>query len=293
MDVSPKSVREHIARAKFCLQRGDVLRSLRSLAQALSSLVGAQIVGRERIEIGILLEEAVRLLMENDALKRAVPGGIVYKKGHERELAIQFTRMADALEVIMEKARLEERRRQLAELDGYVLAGQAELDKKEPLEARRFFRRAVELYGDEPGLFLDVGTRLMLAGLPAEAVEYLQKGMETAPTDPRSYRLLAECQDALGEGLKAEETIKSAVRRFGPDEYLLVRLARGAMQRRAWPECLEAAKAALGVNPTNREALACAGAASTRLYGDPQAWRKPREAKAPAAAPVKDIELKL
>ena len=93
MDASPKSVREHIARSKFYLQRKDVLRSLRALSLALGALVGAQIVGRERIEIGILMEEAVRLLMEQDVLKRAVPGGLTYKKGQERELAAQLTRM--------------------------------------------------------------------------------------------------------------------------------------------------------------------------------------------------------
>ncbi len=279
MDVSPKNVREHIARSKFYSQRKDLLRSLRSLAQALSGLVGAQIVGRERIEIGILLEEALRLLMEQDALKRAVPGGLVYKRGHERDLAIHLTRMADTLELIMEKARVEERRRQLAELDGFVLAGQAELDKKEPLEARRFFRRAVELYGDEPGLLVDVGTRLMLAGLPAEAVEYFQKGIEATPTDQRAYRLLAECQEATGDELKAEETVKNTVRRFGPDEYLLVRLAKWALHRRDWSECMTAAEGALSVNPTNREAQACAEAASAKIYGDPQAWRKSQSPK--------------
>jgi len=287
MEVSPKNVREHIARSKFYLQRKDVLRSLRALSQALAALVGAQIVGRERIEIGILMEEAVRLLMEQDVLKRAVPGGLSYKKGQERELAAQLTRMADVLESLLEKARLEERRKRLAELDELVIAGQAELDKKEPLEARKHFRRAVELYGDEAGLFVDVGNRLMLAGLPAEAAEYFQKNIEAAPTDPRAYPLLAQCQEALGEGIKAEETLKAALRRFGPDENLLARLARSALERRAWNDALAHALAALTVNPKNRDALRCAETVSTHIYGDPKAYLKPAEQRGPA----KKVEL--
>jgi tetratricopeptide (TPR) repeat protein len=288
MDASPKHVREQIARSKFYLQRKDVLRSLRVLAQALGMLVGAQIVGRERIEIGILMEEAIRLLMEHETMKRAIPGGLAYKKGQERELCAQLTRMADVLESLMEKARVEERRKNLAELDGLVIAGQAELDKKEPLEARKYFRRAVDLYGDEPGLYVDLGTRLMLAGLVGEAAEYFQKNIEFAPTDVRGYTFLAQCQDALGDGLKAEEVLKAALRRFGPNEAMSVRLAKGALERRAWTEALENAQAALAVNSTSREGQRCAETASERLYGDPKSYLVPEERRAPR----KPVELK-
>jgi tetratricopeptide (TPR) repeat protein len=274
MDASPKIVREHIARAKFSLQRKDVLRALRALAQGLAMLAGAPlIVGRERIEIGILMEEALRLLSEQEGIKKAVPGGIAYKKGQERELAAHLTRMADALAAVLDRQRLEERRRRLAELDELVLAGQAELDNKQPLEARKHFRRAVENFADEPGLFVDLGNRLMLAGLVAEAAEYFQKSIEVAPTDPRAYTLFAQCQSALGEGLKAEETLKAALRRFGPDEALLARLAKDALERRAWNEALTNAQAALDINAGNREALRVAEAASTHVYGDAQAYR--------------------
>ncbi|GAB6126418.1 tetratricopeptide repeat protein [Humidesulfovibrio idahonensis] len=280
MEASPKNVREHIARSKFYLQRKDVLRSLRALAQALGMLVGAQIVGRERIEIGILMEEAVRLLMEQETMKRAVPGGLAYKKGQERELCLQFTRMADVLEALMEKARVEERRKRMAELDELVLAGQAALDAKEPMEARKNFRRAVELYGDEPGLYVDLGSRLMLAGLVGEAVEYFQKNIEAAPTDARAYNFLAQCQDALGDGTKAEEVLKAALRRFGPNESMLARLAKGALERRDWNNALDNAVAALAVNPNSREGLRCAEAASTHIYGDPKGYLTGQERKA-------------
>ncbi|MDO9632159.1 MAG: hypothetical protein Q7I92_09705, partial [Humidesulfovibrio sp.] len=77
MDTSPKNVREHIARSKFFLQRKDLLRSLKSLGLALELLGAGQIFGRERIEIDILMEEAVRMVMEQEALKAAFPGGLV------------------------------------------------------------------------------------------------------------------------------------------------------------------------------------------------------------------------
>lgn len=274
MDASPKSVREHIARAKFNIQRKDVLRALRSLAQSLTMLAGAPlIVGRERIEIGILLEEGFRLLMEQEVMKKALPGGLSYKKGQERELAANLTRMADALSAVLERQRHEERRKRLGELDELVLSGQGELDKKQPLEARKFFRRAVELFGDEPGLFVDLGNRLMLAGLVAEATEYFQKSIEAAPTDARAYKLLAQCQAALGEAQKAEETLKAALRRFGASESLLAQLAKMALDRRAWDEALANAQSALELNPGNRDAQRVAEAASKHVFGDAQAYK--------------------
>lgn len=287
MDTSPKTVREHIARSKFFLQRQDLLKSLRSLALALEHLSSGQIYGRERIEIDSLMDEAVRLLMEQEALKRVFPGGLTYKKGQERDLAATITRVAEALETVLGKARLEERRRQLAELDELIISGQAELDQKHPLEARKHFRRAADLYGDEPGVLADIGHRLVLAGLAAEAAEYLQKGIEAAPGDMRAYGALAQCHDALGEGEKAEEVLRAAQGRFGPSEALNLRLAKGALERRRWNEALVHAQTVLKLNPQNQEAHRLAAAASERVYGTPQGYLNEEPRPVGAAREIK------
>ncbi len=272
MDTSPKNVREHIARSKFFLQRKDLLKSLKSLGLALELLASGQIFGRERIEIDGLMDEAVRTLMEQEALKAVFPAGLAYKKGKERELSATINRVANALETVLGRARKEERRKQLAELDDLILAGQTGLDQSQPMEARKHFRRAVELCGDEPGLYADIGNRFLLAGLMAEAVEYLQKNIELAPADLRAYPALAQCYDALGETDKAEEVLKAALRRFGPSEALNLRLAKGALERRSWEEALVNAQEVLKLNPTNQEAQRLASAASQYIYGDPQAY---------------------
>lgn len=290
MDTSPKNVREHIARSKFFLQRRDILKSLKSLGLSLDLLAHGQIFGRERIEIDILMEEAVRLIMEQEGLKTAFPAGMAYKKGKERELAATINRVATALETVLGKAKSVERRKRLTELDELILAGQAGLDQNQPMEARKHFRHAAELCGDEPGLFADIGNRFMLAGLLAEAVEYLQKSIEAAPGDMRAYPALAQCHDALGETDKAEEVLKATLRRFGPSEALNLRLAKGALERRNWVEALNNAKEVLALNPTNQEGLRLAAAASERIYGDPKAYL--RENPRPSG-PGQEIKLDL
>lgn len=282
MDTSPKTVREYIARAKFHIQRRDILKALKTLAHALDLLAASQIFGRERIEIGVLMEEAVRVLMDQDMLKRSVPGGLSYVKGKEKDLSASLKRLAAALEEALEKLRTEERRKGLMELDELVLGGQELLDRKEPLEARRLFRKALELYGDEPGLPVDIGNRLMLAGLPAEATEYFQKSIEVSPGDMRAFTLLTQCLEALGEADKAEDLMRATLRRFGPNEAILVRLGKAALARRNWNEAMACAKGALELNGTNQEARRMGEEASARVYGDPNGYLEP-EAKRPAA----------
>jgi Tetratricopeptide repeat. len=283
MDTSPKTVREYIARAKFHTQRQDLLKSMKALTHALDLLAASQIVGRERIEISILLEEAVRLLMEQDMMKRSVPGGLAYVKGKEREISAMLKRLCTALESVFERRRLEERRKGLADLDEMMILAQAQLNAKEPLEARRLFRRAMEQFGEEEGLLVDIGNRLMLAGLPAEATEYFQKSIEVAPGDIRGFALLAQCLEALGDTDKAEELMKTMLRRFGPDEALLVRVGRAALAHRNWDEALVCVQAALKLNPNNKDAHKIGAEASTRVFGDPKGYLDPG-AKRDAAA---------
>lgn len=289
MDASPKTVREYIARAKFHLQRNDILKTLKSLAHALDLLAVSQIFGRERIEIGVLLDEGVRLLMEQDMMKRSVPGGLAYVKGKEKDLSATLKRLAAALEEALNKLRTEERRKGLMELDELILGAQEQLDKKEPLEARRLFRKAVEQFGEEPGLYVDIGNRLMLAGLPNEATEYFQKSIETSQNDMRAYILLTQCMEALGETDKAEDLMRATLRRFGPNEAILVRLGKAALARRNWDEAMACARGALELNPSNQEAQRFGSEASTRIFGDPKGFLEPEAKRSEAAG--KEIKL--
>lgn len=289
MDASPKTVREYIARAKFHLQRNDILKTLKALAHALDLLAASQIFGRERIEIGVLLDEGVRLLMEQDMMKRSVPGGLAYVKGKEKDLSATLKRLAAALEEALNKLRTEERRKGLMELDELILGAQEQLDKKEPLEARRLFRKAVEQFGEEPGLYVDIGNRLMLAGLPNEATEYFQKSIETSQNDMRAYILLTQCMEALGETDKAEDLMRATLRRFGPNEAILVRLGKAALARRNWDEAMACARGALELNPSNQEAQRFGSEASTRIFGDPKGFLEPEAKRSEAAG--KEIKL--
>lgn len=304
MSASSKTVKEFIARAKSYIQRNDYLRTLKALCQALELLQGSQIFGRERFEVNVLLDEALRDLSGMKQIKRVFPQGIHYEKGQEKALWRTLTRMHDKLEAAIEKVRVEKIRAQKLELDEMLMKAQDFLSKKEPLEARKLFRKASELYPEEKNLPVDIGNRLMMAGLFVEALEYFKRGMEVDSSDPRPYQFSILCHEATGELDKAEEVVKETLRRFGGNESIYLRMAKLALQKRQWSEAYDVVAQALQLNPTNQEGLKILKQVGPRIFGagfDPTKSlpsKAPKgtgedAAKAPTRAPGAPIKLDL
>lgn len=304
MSASAKTVKEFIARAKSYIQRNDYLRTLKALCQALELLHGSQIFGRERFEVNVLLDEALRDLSGMKQIKRVFPQGIQYQKGQEKTLWRTLKRMHDKLEAALEKVRMEQIRAQKMDLDEMLIKAQEFLAKKEPLEARKLFRKASEMFPDEKNLPVDIGNRLMMAGLFVEALEYFKRGQEVDTADPRPYQFSILCYEAVGELDKAEDVVKETVRRFGGNESLFLRMGKLATQKRNWSEAYDALAQVLQFNPTNQEALKLMKQVGPRIFGagfDPTQsipGKAPKGAggqssSAPARAPSAPIKLDL
>ncbi|WP_419778599.1 hypothetical protein [Maridesulfovibrio sp.] len=121
---SPKSIKENIARAKAYGQRKDYMRCLHALSLSLDELASSQVFGREKFEIGILIDEVIRQLLAMDELKRVLPRGLKYTKGQEKKLAAVFMKIHDTIKSALEKAAVEKVRKQKNQIDQYVLTGQ-------------------------------------------------------------------------------------------------------------------------------------------------------------------------
>ncbi len=290
MSASAKTVKEFIARAKSYIQRNDYLRTLKALCQALELLHGSQIFGRERFEVNVLLDEALRDLSGMKQIKRVFPQGIQYQKGQEKTLWRTLKRMHDKLEAAIEKVRMEKLRAQKMELDEMLIKAQEFLVKKEPLEARKLFRKASELFPDEKNLPVDIGNRLMMAGLFVEALEYFKRGQEVDAADPRPYQFSVLCYEATGELDKAEEVLRDALRRFGGNESLFLRMGRLAAQKRSWSEAYDSLAQVLQLNPTNQEALKLLKQVGPRIFGAGFDPAKNLPGKAPKPAPGQAAE---
>ena len=304
MSASAKTVKEFIARAKSYIQRNDYLRTLKALCQALELLHGSQIFGRERFEVNVVLDEVLRDLSGMKQIKRVFPQGIQYQKGQEKVLWRTLKRMHDKLQAAIEKVQMEKIRGQKMELDEMLIKAQEFLVKKEPLEARKLFRKASEMFPDEKNLPVDIGNRLMMAGLFMEALEYFKRGQEVDASDPRPYQFSMLCYEAVGELGKAEDVLKDTIRRFGGNESLYLRMGKLATQKRNWSEAYDALAQVLQLNPTNQDAHKLLKQVGPRIFGagfdSSQAipGKAPKAAQgqasgAPARAPSAPIKLDL
>lgn len=267
MSVTAKEIREDIARARAACQKGDLLRCLGCLRDAVEGLVDNKVFGREKFEIEALFVEALRDLNRMRTMQRVMPKGVSYVRGKERELHARLSHLHAKLKEAIDRARLEKLRKRLYDLDEILLTAQAHLKKKEELEARKLFRRAADVFEGQPGLLSDIGSRMLMGGLVQEAVEYLRKGLDENSRDERAHSSLIMCYEVLGMMDKVEEAIKSAIRLLGPREDLYIRLGKVALSRRNWSLALNVSDAVLKRNPLNVEARKIRNQARPKVYG--------------------------
>ncbi len=267
MSISAKTIREDIARARAYAGKNNYLKTLAALARAIHALNGSQVFGREKFEVQALLEEAFKDLNGMQMIQKLFPKGITYTRGKEKAAFVTLKRLHDKLEEAMEKSKLARQRKRLAVLDENLIKAQELIKKGEQLEGRKIFRKASEYYTDIDGLDSDIGNRLLIGGLPAEAVEYFKKALDKYASDQRAHNGIITAYEALGEMEKAAEAIKDAMRRLGGSETLMLKLAKVSVERRDWSEAYNNAKAVLERNPLNADAEKIVKQVEPRIFG--------------------------
>lgn len=268
MSEESKEAVRHINRAKAYVNKFDAIRTMQCLIDALELLTKANnIFGRERFEIEILMDEVLRLLTAMEEMRNIFPSGLKYKKGKERVLHGLLTKVLQTITEAIEKAEIDKIRKRKNEIDRYLLQGQKLLDEKNHIEARKVFRRAQELFADEPGIHQDIGQRLFRAGLAVEALEFFEAAMKQDNRDPRPYTFMINSLEVMGELEKAEHFVKEAFKNFGGSERIYVRWAQLAEKMRKWDDAFDAAQSALESNPHSREAQAIIKRVKPRVFG--------------------------
>lgn len=262
-----KSIREHVARAKSYAQRKDYMRCLNSMSLSLEELAESQVFGREKFEIGILIDEAFRQMLAMDELKNVLPRSLKYTRGQEKKLAAVLRKIHDHIKEALDKAAVEKVRKMKNQIDKYVLAGQKALDEKDVKEAKKYFRKITEACPDEYGLLQDVGSRMVKSGFPRDAVEYLERAIEKHPSDSRPYISLVIAWEMLSETDKALEVVSEIMRRFGANESLYIRQAKLYFAKRMYTEAYDAAAAALKLNPLNKDAKKISDKLGPKIFG--------------------------
>ncbi len=266
MSVNAKSIREDIARARAYAAKNDYLKTLACLARAVNGVTGSKVFGREKFEVQALLEEAIKDLNGMKMIRKLFPNGLSYVRGKEKVFYQTLRRLHDKLKEAIEKSRIARQRKRLSVLDDNLIKAQDLIRNGDAIEARKIFRKASEYYTDIDGLDSDIGTRLLMGGMPGEAVEYLKRGLDRNGGDQRAHSGLIAAFEALGEMDKAADAVKEAMRRLGGSESLMLKLAKISFARRDWVEAHRQASGVLERNPLNADAKKIAKRVEPKIF---------------------------
>jgi tetratricopeptide (TPR) repeat protein len=254
MNPQVKTIKEHIARAKSFVNRFDLTRTLGALADAVKEMQTAQVYGREKFEIEILINEALHNLNSIEEMRAMVPSGFQYKRGQEKRLYLILSKLHKAMKDQEQRQAIEKERAIMNEVDAGFAAGQRMIDENRANDARKVLRTVTTKFPDVHGVHFDAGDRLLKAGYPQESLDFFRTAIEQDFRDARPYGGLSAALEEMNEIEQALNAILEAHRIFGNNESILLRIARLQLKLRNWGEAYNSAKAVLDHNPGSRDA---------------------------------------
>lgn len=264
--ATAKDIREDIARARGYARKNDYLKTLSCLAKALKGILTSPIFGAEKFEIYSHLDEAMRDLNKMPMIEKLFPAGLKYQRGKEKAFYLTLMRLHKKLGEAMEKARVAKLRQRLGVLDDNLIKAASLVKAGNQIDGRKLYRKISEHFQEIEGIDSDIGNRMTQAGLFQEAIEYLNKALETSKNDVRAHNALITCYEGLNETEKALDAIQECIRWVGVSENLYLRTAKLQFKKREWGEVYNNAKAALDRNPLNMEAKKLMEKAEPRVF---------------------------
>lgn len=198
-DKPAKVAMEHLNRAKATYLKGEALRPLVSVAEAVKIMAASPIHSMEIGLVATLLREMLGNLNKDEKVKPHAGGTLAYVKGQEKQLYGQLAGAARKLKEEMDRESLEAMRERKLKIDRAIIAGQKLLDQGNVPEAQRSFREAAELHVDEDAMFLIIPDKLQKAGHFKESLEYLKRALKINPNERKACELAAEAYAQVGD----------------------------------------------------------------------------------------------
>ena len=261
----PASVRQYISRARSLFKRDEPLRGIESLTTGLELYDPSALLGKARFEAEVIIQECVLELNQQQQVKtilaeltKSSSFTIAYVPGEEAKLKQILALLKKAIESVKVQEKQQaadavvERRKSLENrAKDYLANGDGPL-------AKATLRNLGEEFGEEPGVFTQIGQWLMDADYKFEALEFFESAIATFPKDHRAYKGATTCAMELREADKAVELYTLALRQFGKHPTTLLNLAKAYEMAHNREKAFEYASAAAKADPGNKEAKAMA-----------------------------------
>lgn len=256
-------VGRNIARAKSQLKRDDTIRALESLLAGLKEFDPRGIPRKTRFEIEVLVQECVRELNRQPAIRslvetlaKSTTAQVPYTPGQEQKLFGILTLLHKALSEGKVAEQLSTRNRREQRRDDLLQKGRNYLQAGDGIRGKSTLRRLAEEFAEEPGALLQAAELLHKAKLYFEAVEILEQVMATFPKESKAYGLATQIYILVHEYDKAEKVYLKAIRQFGKHPRTLLNLAKLYATWNKGDQAFHTAQEAYAKDPSLQEAKA-------------------------------------
>jgi tetratricopeptide (TPR) repeat protein len=273
MSQTAKQAKEHIARAKASLGRGESVKSMGSIIEAVKIILAGRIIGRDRFEVDVLLQEYLAEYNRNPEIRQHFTGRgihvtpyVKYERRRERELVDFMEKTIDNFQALEHRELKEQEEKQEQVKQKWLAKAQELLDKGDNAKAKGFLRRVAEHYGHERGVLTDVGARMLGAGLYFEAGEVLEQAFEANPKDSKALAYAVKAYKNAREFTKMEELYKTALKVFGKHPKTLLNMARMYLDWHKWDEAYDHAKEAYDMDSSLSEAKEIMDTTGRRIF---------------------------
>lgn len=245
---------EHLNRAKAAYLKGETLKPLVSVAEAVKVMALNPIHSMDIGPVATLLREMLGSLGKDEKVRQFLTGQPSYVKGQEKPLYNALAAAARKLKEEMDRESLEAMRERKLKIDRAIIGGQKLLDQGNVPEAQRSFREAVEMHVDEDAMFLIIPDKLHKAGCFKESLEYLKRALKINPAERKACELTAEAYIQIGDPAAGAALLADLVLKGADGAHLHLAVARLQLAAGKLPEAAAALKQSLALDPDSPDA---------------------------------------
>lgn len=259
MKITPRSIKEELARSKHAYAKNEDVRCLKHIAKALYDFCMSRPVGPDKTDIEGKIREAFAEASKLEWVKKYMPKGLPYVKGQEKQIYSALLSLIKKIEFESSKEDIDAMRARKLKIDKSLILGSKFLEAGKLPEAQNHFHEAVNSYRDEHGLFPMIADRLIKAGFYKESLEYLRRAVEVAPDNPRVFDFLVtvsvkgQQQDAVDKIFESIEQSQAA------NAHRLAGLALLSLGKKNASLARDLAQQALALDPENTAAAMVMG----------------------------------
>lgn len=274
-DKPSKVVKEHVARAKSALlNKGDVVKSIEFLIEAVKVVMGGKIYGREKFEVEILIQEYLVEFNRHPQVREFFSARnihktpyIKYARNKERRLlefmtAAKKLMASDSVKAVSDKETAREEKK-----EALIQEGQRLLDAGDHPKGKATLHKVAELFRNDEGLQTDLGLRFLKAGLYFEAAEMLEEAIAQNPKDSKAVTYAVQAYRSAREFPKMEKLYKTALKVFGIHPVTLLNMAKMYVEWRKYDKAYDYAKQAYDADSSMAEAKQIMDETGERVFG--------------------------